>query len=215
MKSLVQVAKDILVLEMVQQQDVKYWKEPDYNKAREHDVRILVENALAVSDARKAMIQAADESESMEHIADRLSRVETADTGGSSDIQNSSTLQAYPLITDQNRKNGFGPNLGQWQAKKPQTNPSSITSPNWCRREDCTNDPVHLYEKCPRRQNSQRAAPNKNWCVRRVCINDPAHLFENCPNTAAVLGKRKQPRSNERAQKMNQMTVVPQVASSK
>ena len=92
LKSLVQVAKDILVLEeMVQQQDVKYWKEPEYNKAREQDVRILVENALAVSDARKAMIQAADESESMEHIADRLSRVETADTGGSSDKQNSST----------------------------------------------------------------------------------------------------------------------------
>ena len=97
LKSLVQVAKDILILEeMVQQQDVKHWKERDDNKAREHDVRILVENALGVSDARKAMIQAGDESESMEHIADRLARVETADTGGSSDIQNSSTLRAYP-----------------------------------------------------------------------------------------------------------------------
>ena len=64
LKSLVQVAKDILVLEeMVQHQDVKYWKEPEYNNAREHDVRILVENGLGVSDARKAMIQAADESE--------------------------------------------------------------------------------------------------------------------------------------------------------
>ena len=52
---------------MVQHQDVKYWKEPVYDNAREHDVRILVENALGVSDARKAMIQAADDSESMEH----------------------------------------------------------------------------------------------------------------------------------------------------
>ena len=38
LKSLVQVAKDILVLEeMVQHQDVKYWKEPVYDNAREHD----------------------------------------------------------------------------------------------------------------------------------------------------------------------------------
>ena len=48
----------------------------------------------------------------MEHIADRRSRVETADTGGSSDKQNSSTLQADPLITEQNQKNGFGPTRG-------------------------------------------------------------------------------------------------------
>ena len=45
---------------MVQHQDVKYWKEPVYDNARDHDVRILVENALGVSDARKAMTQAAD-----------------------------------------------------------------------------------------------------------------------------------------------------------
>src|SRR4051812_34507949 len=43
--------------------------------------------------------------------------------------------------------------------------------------------------------------------------NDPAHLYENCPKRLAVLGKRKYPRSNEMAQTMNQMTVVPQVAS--
>jgi hypothetical protein len=215
LKSLVQVAKDILVLEeMVQHQDVKYWKEPEYNKGREHDVRILVENALAVSDARKAMIQAADEVETMEHIANRLSRVETADTGGSSEKQNSSALQAYPFITEQNQKNGFGPNKGQWQTRKPQTTSPSSTSNNWCRRGDCTNDPAHLYENCPRRVNSRKVAPNNNWCHRRDCANDPAHLYENCPRRVAVLGKRKHPRSNEMAQTMNQMTVVPQVASS-
>ena len=66
------------------------------------------------------MIQAADELESMEHIADRRSRVETADTGGSSDKQNSSTLQAYPLITEQNQENGFGPSESLKQTLPPQ-----------------------------------------------------------------------------------------------
>ena len=97
LKSLVQIAKDILVLEgMVLQADIKFWEEPEYNIAREHDVRILVENALAPSDTRRAMIQSADESESMDHIADRLSRVEAVDIGGNSDNPNSSALQAYP-----------------------------------------------------------------------------------------------------------------------
>jgi hypothetical protein len=210
LKSLVQIAKDILVLEeMVLHADIKFWEEPEYNKTREHDVRILVENALAVSDARRAMIQSADESESMDHIADRLSRVEAADIRGSSDNPNSSALQAYPFITSQNQKNGSGPNKGQWQPRKAETTSTSTTSNDWCRRWDCTNDPAHLYEVCPRRQNS----PDKNWCRKRECTNDPAHLFKNCTKPA-ILGKRKYPHTNEVAQTINQMTAVPQVNSS-
>src|SRR4051794_20564037 len=47
--------------------DLRSWSEPELSKVRDHDIRILVENALTPSDQRKAMIQSADESESMDH----------------------------------------------------------------------------------------------------------------------------------------------------
>src|SRR3954465_5608356 len=97
LKSLVQIAKDILVLEgMVLQTDIKFWKEPEYNIAREHDVRILVENALAPSDTRRAMVQSADESESLLIVSPEWRRRAWD--------PNSSPLQAYPFITNPKKR---------------------------------------------------------------------------------------------------------------